>query len=138
MTRSQSQRSSPDAFASLTALTLLPRDDRGWMDDALCAQVDVGDVFYVDKGESTAPAKWICRRCDVQQECLDYALTLGERFGVWGGQSERERRKLETAGRTSPSQRESSTRDRRSALSSSRDQAPPTSEHPGEEALEAG
>lgn len=62
-----------------------------WMDRALCAQTDP-EVFYPDKGGSTRQAKIICRRCEVRQECLDYALAAGERHGVWGGLSERERR----------------------------------------------
>lgn len=70
-----------------------PFDDMPWALDALCAQVD-GDLWYPEKGESTAEAKKICRRCPVRAECLDYAVTAGEYFGVWGGRSERERRRL--------------------------------------------
>ena len=61
-----------------------------WMDRALCAQTDP-EVFYPAKGGSTRQAKIICRRCEVRQACLDYALAAGERHGVWGGLSERER-----------------------------------------------
>lgn len=64
-----------------------------WMDGALCAQVDM-DIFYPEKGGTTRPAKAICARCDVQSECLIFALEHDERFGVWGGKSERERRRL--------------------------------------------
>ncbi|WP_406083080.1 WhiB family transcriptional regulator [Micromonospora zamorensis] len=64
-----------------------------WRDDALCQQVDP-EIFYPDKGESTAPAKSICSRCDVRTECLKAALDRREQFGVWGGLSERERRQL--------------------------------------------
>ena len=48
-----------------------------WMDRALCAQTDP-EVFYPDKGGSTRAAKIICRRCEVRQACLDYALAAGE------------------------------------------------------------
>ena len=65
-----------------------------WTDRALCAEVDT-DLFFPDKGESTVPAKKICLACEVRAQCLDYALANHERFGVWGGLSERQRRLLE-------------------------------------------
>lgn len=65
-----------------------------WWQDALCAQVDI-DIFFPDKGGSTKEAKFICNRCPVKSDCLDEALKVGERFGVRGGLSERERRKLQ-------------------------------------------
>ncbi|BDZ51496.1 hypothetical protein GCM10025867_37370 [Frondihabitans sucicola] len=46
------------------------------------------------KGGSTRDAKKICASCDVRAQCLEYALQNDERFGIWGGLSERERRKL--------------------------------------------
>ena len=61
--------------------------------DGLCAQTDP-ELFFPEKGGSTRDAKRICARCDVQAECLEYALAMGERFGIWGGLSERERRGL--------------------------------------------
>ena len=64
-----------------------------WRDRALCAQTDP-DSFFPDKGESPRPAKRVCAACEVRAECLQYALDHGERFGVWGGLSERERRTL--------------------------------------------
>jgi WhiB family redox-sensing transcriptional regulator len=65
-----------------------------WYDDALCAQVDQ-DMFYPEKGGSTVEAKRVCGMCRVRQQCLDYALANHERHGIWGGVSERDRRKLE-------------------------------------------
>jgi WhiB family redox-sensing transcriptional regulator len=65
----------------------------GWQDRGLCAQTDP-EAFFPDKGESTRLAKLVCARCPVRPECLEYALESGERFGVWGGLSERERRQL--------------------------------------------
>jgi WhiB family redox-sensing transcriptional regulator len=47
-----------------------------------------------EKGGSTREAKRICAMCDVRSESIDYALENDERFGIWGGLSERERRKL--------------------------------------------
>lgn len=72
----------------------LVRDEHlEWEDKALCATVG-GDAWYPEKGESTFDAKKICRLCEVRLECLQAALDRDERFGVWGGLSERERRKL--------------------------------------------
>ena len=64
-----------------------------WQERALCAQTDP-EAFFPEKGGSTREAKRICSGCDVRAECLDYALTHDERFGIWGGLSERERRRL--------------------------------------------
>ena len=64
-----------------------------WQTDALCAQTDP-EAFFPEKGGSTRDAKRICTSCDVRGECLEYALNNDERFGIWGGLSERERRKL--------------------------------------------
>jgi WhiB family redox-sensing transcriptional regulator len=52
------------------------------------------DVFFPDRGESLEPAKQVCAECVVRDECLEHALANGERFGVWGGTSERERRRI--------------------------------------------
>ncbi|HUR14770.1 MAG TPA: WhiB family transcriptional regulator [Mycobacteriales bacterium] len=64
-----------------------------WQDKALCAQTDP-ESFFPEKGGSTREAKRICVSCEVKQECLEYALMQDERFGIWGGLSERERRRL--------------------------------------------
>jgi len=64
-----------------------------WQDRALCAQTDP-EAFFPEKGGSTREAKKVCQSCEVKAECLDYALAHDERFGIWGGLSERERRKL--------------------------------------------
>ena len=64
-----------------------------WQERALCAQTDP-EAFFPEKGGSTREAKKVCVGCDVRSECLEYALANDERFGIWGGLSERERRKL--------------------------------------------
>lgn len=64
-----------------------------WQADALCAQTDP-EAFFPEKGGSTRDAKQICQSCEVRSQCLEYALENDERFGIWGGLSERERRKL--------------------------------------------
>ncbi len=63
-----------------------------WEARSTCSQTDP-DSFFPDKGGSTREAKRICKRCDVRSECLEIALGGDERFGIWGGLSERERRK---------------------------------------------
>src|SRR3954452_11508589 len=65
----------------------------GWQERALCAQTDP-EAFFPEKGGSTREAKRVCLGCGVRPECLEYALQNDERFGIWGGLSERERRKL--------------------------------------------
>ena len=71
-------------------------DAHGWQSDALCAQTDP-EAFFPEKGGSTRDAKRICTSCDVRDQCLEYALQNDERFGIWGGLSERERRRLRRA-----------------------------------------
>lgn len=79
---------------------LLPDIPRppAWMADGLCAETDP-EAFYPEKGGSTREGKAVCAGCPVRAECLEYALENRERHGIWGGLSERERRKLERAGR---------------------------------------
>ena len=55
------------------------------------------DLFFPERGASTREAKEVCRGCVVREECLEYALTNGEKFGIWGGMSERERRRIRRA-----------------------------------------
>ena len=77
-------------------LTLVAGIDDGasaWQATALCAQTDP-EAFFPEKGGSTREAKSVCKVCEVKQECLEYALAHDERYGIWGGLSERERRKL--------------------------------------------
>jgi len=69
----------------------------GWMADGLCAQVDP-ELFYPETGEPNRHAKRVCAGCEVRAECLAYALAHRERFGVWGGTSERERRRMRRTG----------------------------------------
>lgn len=70
--------------------------DHRWQDEALCAQIDI-DLFFPDKGGSVLAAKRICAQCPVTRECLDDALAHNDRFGVWGGLSEQERRRMKRA-----------------------------------------
>jgi WhiB family redox-sensing transcriptional regulator len=99
----------PHRFDDRTALPVLPQaagapepwaverelypGSPEWQERALCAQTDP-EAFFPEKGGSTREAKKICLSCDVRDRCLEYALAHDERFGIWGGLSERERRKL--------------------------------------------
>jgi WhiB family redox-sensing transcriptional regulator len=73
--------------------TLYGEDDKAWQIQANCTGADP-DLFFPERGASQREAKEICRGCVVREDCLDYALANGEKFGVWGGLSERERRRV--------------------------------------------
>ncbi len=79
--------------SSLSALASNDGVELSWQERALCAQTDP-EAFFPEKGGSTREAKRVCLSCDVRGECLEYALANDERFGIWGGLSERERRRL--------------------------------------------
>jgi WhiB family transcriptional regulator, redox-sensing transcriptional regulator len=83
----------PDAVEVRDVFECAPVTPDQWQDRALCAQTDP-EAFFPEKGGSTREAKKICLGCEVRAECLDYALAHDERFGIWGGLSERERRRL--------------------------------------------
>jgi WhiB family transcriptional regulator, redox-sensing transcriptional regulator len=88
-----------DALAGVDVLGSFAVDgdeEPDWQENALCAQTDP-EAFFPEKGGSTREAKRICSGCDVRAECLEYALAHDERFGIWGGLSERERRRLRRA-----------------------------------------
>lgn len=90
MERGDPQVAELDIFADLFEFG---DEEQEWQERALCAQTDP-EAFFPEKGGSTREAKRICAGCEVRSECLEYALEHDERFGIWGGLSERERRKL--------------------------------------------
>lgn len=83
----------PELSLSSDPVDLAESADDLWQERALCAQTDP-EAFFPEKGGSTREAKRICLGCEVRDECLEYALANDERFGIWGGLSERERRRL--------------------------------------------
>lgn len=91
-TQRHSDAAIPTGSGSLWAALGLD-EPAGWEASALCAQTDP-DTFFPEKGGSTTPAKRVCAACPVRAECLEEALQGRERFGIWGGLSERERRAL--------------------------------------------
>ena len=68
----------------------------GWQARANCMGVDP-DLFFPERGSSTREAKEVCRGCVVRVDCLEFAIANGEKFGIWGGMSERERRRVRRA-----------------------------------------
>lgn len=81
--------------------SLARHNDERWQDHAACAG-GKGAVFYPPmrpekKSQRRAreeQAKAVCAGCRVRQECLDHAITHGERYGIWGGMTDNERRHL--------------------------------------------
>ena len=88
-----------DAPAGSPWTDLSPAGDASWRLEALCAETDP-EAFFPEKGGSTRDAKRVCSGCTVRAECLEFALANDERFGIWGGLSERERRRLRLQQRT--------------------------------------
>ena len=72
---------------------IFPAEDLSWQRQANCLGVHP-DLFFPERGASTREAKDVCRSCVVRDDCLEFALRNGEKFGIWGGMSERERRRL--------------------------------------------
>lgn len=68
-------------------------DSPDWMLRGACRGVDP-ELFFPVRGDNGRPAKKVCFGCEVREECLEYALVNGEKWGVWGGMAERERRKI--------------------------------------------
>lgn len=68
-------------------------DTPTWQRQANCMGVDP-DLFFPERGSSTYEAKEVCRGCVVREDCLEYAIVNSEKFGIWGGLSERERRRV--------------------------------------------
>ncbi len=67
-------------------------DKMSWLDRAACRSV--GEVFYRTEEEDVVRAKAICNTCGVKGECLTYALSHRERYGVWGGMTPDEREEI--------------------------------------------
>ncbi len=79
-------------ISALTATT----SPGGWQLRANCMGVDP-ELFFPERGSSTREAKEVCRGCVVSEDCLEFAIANGEKFGIWGGMSERERRRVRRA-----------------------------------------
>ena len=72
---------------------MVPLTNQTWRQHAACRGVEP-DIFYPASDEEADVAKAVCAVCPVRQPCLEYALSSRERDGVWGGATEKERRRL--------------------------------------------
>lgn len=66
--------------------------ERPWASYAACRDADP-DIFFAANDSAAEEALRICGGCAVKAECLDWALEMGARYGVWGGMTEGQRRK---------------------------------------------
>lgn len=80
-------------FEALTAPIL---EERPWSVFAACTDAKDVSFFPQNKAEERAAAA-ICGICPVREDCLDHALATKERFGMWGGVSEKRRKALAQA-----------------------------------------
>jgi WhiB family transcriptional regulator, redox-sensing transcriptional regulator len=64
-----------------------------WQDQAACFGIDP-DTFFPTSEDEAGPALAFCTACGIKQTCLAWALRNGERYGVWGGLTEQQRRRL--------------------------------------------
>lgn len=77
----------------MTLLAPLPGERRlAWVAQARCRTADPDELFVTGAAQKRAAV--ICRQCAVATECLAEALDNQIEFGVWGGMTERQRRKL--------------------------------------------
>jgi WhiB family transcriptional regulator, redox-sensing transcriptional regulator len=67
--------------------------DTGWMARGKCREMDPA-IFFPSDGTGVTVAQVICADCPVKVECLEYALAERVDHGVWGGASERQRRRI--------------------------------------------
>lgn len=78
---------------SRRTLPLVPLRDQPWRSHAACRGVDA-EVFHPDNDDDAGPAKAVCAECLVRSDCLDHALDAPETYGVWGGMTASERRRV--------------------------------------------
>lgn len=87
------------AFARVGHLASFRVAEEVWTQRAACRGMDP-DLFHPDRGDgggedsTAAVAKSVCAACPVSEQCLEYALRTRQNHGIWGGKSERERRKI--------------------------------------------
>jgi hypothetical protein len=87
--RARTMRAREPGFDPLVPLF---QPDR-WVGEAACRDAE-WPTFFPERGEDAGAAKAICARCPVREACLDYALRWNITYGVWGGLSEKQRRRL--------------------------------------------
>lgn len=75
------------------SLQQITPDENKWWDLGACRGLDAS-IFYPDDEPEAQAAKAVCEGCAVQSACLDHALNFREKSGVWGGATERDRRRI--------------------------------------------
>ncbi len=68
-----------------------------WQDKARCRTIDNPDRFFPERGVSGRSARNLCGKCPVKSECLNYALEHEIEWGIWGGMTDRQRKKVKSA-----------------------------------------
>ena len=76
-------------------------DKMDWQEDAACRRHDNVVFFGPDQGESELEkqaremkAKSICHTCPVKEPCLEFAMETNQKYGIWGGMTDKERASL--------------------------------------------
>jgi hypothetical protein len=85
--------------AKADLVTEQEKDKLGKLDAFALNKERLDQIFFPERGQSLAPAMKICSTCPVKNECLLYALEKNQSLGVWGGTSERTRRRIRRARR---------------------------------------
>ncbi|MCW2529240.1 MAG: transcription factor WhiB [Pseudonocardiales bacterium] len=88
-------------MSSIAALPTPTTSNWDWQGKAVCRGTDP-EVFFMGENERGSRkrlheerAKAMCAQCPVRQACLDWAVEVGEAFGVWGGTTPGERQRLD-------------------------------------------
>lgn len=81
------------AGVDLASLPVNPSPPDMWQEQAACFGIDP-DLFFPTSEEEAGPALSYCSVCGIRETCLAWALKSGERYGVWGGLTEQQRRRL--------------------------------------------
>ncbi len=90
------------------------------MEHAKCKKMDP-EIFYPKRGQPIVNAIQICRVCPVKSDCLEYALANNERYGIWGGASERERRKIRRDRKQPPLAKKAAVKERQTRAQAARE-----------------
>lgn len=89
--RPVSAESRNEAASTLECFEDLNLDRPAWMACGNCVGLDP-NLFFPERGADTREARAVCEGCEVLDECLEFGMNI--KWGIWGGKSERERRKL--------------------------------------------
>src|SRR3954466_14304498 len=103
-TRGASVRIERFPEVDVASLPTHPTPPDFWQERAACFGVEP-DVFFPVSEEEAGPALAFCAVCPIREECLSWALKNGERYGVWGGTTEQQRRRLHGPGAWPPAPR---------------------------------